>query len=268
MVMEQAEQRDVFSVQFDFTTKRGFKASLYRKQPKPLWRSNPVQQEHRDDEKENVSSTPASAPAPAGANGARQPEETPAPPPPPLQRTGTKQPNTTAGSQRKPQRVAKIDKNALSARSSDPSHPTHTPKVAKPPHKSPSSPRHSPGSSPASATLFRSPRSDGTGASELDDMDDSLGNSPQSEAGFPPLPDPKPKPTPVVVPQPPTRECGQGAGADFTGSIPPGLPPPGLPAHVYLGKGYGFKPGFNSATYGGTDPWLSGGRGRGRGGGP
>ena len=58
-----------------------------------------------------------------------------------------------------------------------------------------------------------------------------------------------------------------GAGADYTGPVPKGHPPPGLPAHVYTGKGYGMKAGLNRKTYGGVDPWLSGGRG-GRGGGP
>ena len=43
--------------------------------------------------------------------------------------------------------------------------------------------------------------------------------------------------------------------------------PRGLPAHVYLGKGYP-KAGFNSATYGGIDPWLNSKRvSKGRGGG-
>ncbi len=59
---------------------------------------------------------------------------------------------------------------------------------------------------------------------------------------------------------------GEGAGADFAGTVPTGLPPPGLPAHVYMGKGYGMRAGFNSATYGGCDPWLTKGGGRGRGG--
>ena len=58
-----------------------------------------------------------------------------------------------------------------------------------------------------------------------------------------------------------------GAGAYYTGKLPPGVPPPGLPAHVYLGKGFP-RAGFNSATYGGCEPWIAKGKGgRGRGGG-
>ncbi len=88
-----------------------------------------------------------------------------------------------------------------------------------------------------------------------------------NEKEFPPLPEPQLKPAPVTASRaPPKQDGGAGTGADFTGTIPTGLPPPGLPAHVYMGKGYG-RVGFNSATYGGCDPWLAK-RGGGRGGGP
>ena len=102
-------------------------------------------------------------------------------------------------------------------------------------------------------------------------MDDAPSGEPlQDDADFPSLPEaePKPKPAPIVALRPPAKQSDDyGAGADYTGPVPKGLPPPGLPAHVYTGKGYGMKAGFNRKTYGGCDPWLSMGK-AGRGGGP
>ena len=101
-------------------------------------------------------------------------------------------------------------------------------------------------------------------------MDDGPSGVPlQDDAEYPPLPDPKPKPAPVVASQPPAKQSDDyGKGADYTGTIPRGYPPPGLLAHVYMGKGYGTKAGFNQHMYGGQDPWITTVRKGGRGGGP
>ena len=79
-----------------------------------------------------------------------------------------------------------------------------------------------------------------------------------SEAGDPPLP-----PAPA-----PARESPPTTSSQVDRDKRVGEPsiPRGLPAHVYIGKGFG-RVGFNSATYGGIDPWLAKRAPKGRGGG-
>ena len=124
-------QRDgAFSVLFDFTSKRGLKVSLYREQPKPLWKGSNLAQDTDDGEKELTSvDKPAPAVAPAAAAPARPPGLGSVPPPPPRQKLGDSQTSTKGQPSGKPTQAKgpssggtpkahSVDKNALSARGS------------------------------------------------------------------------------------------------------------------------------------------------------
>ena len=247
-----AVQHGAFSISFDFSLKR-VRTLIYFDKPsgkEEAMGEEDVEKPHEQElgaSKENVSTqspAPASAPAVATGSarlGAASSRERSAP----WQVVEKKSAKGASKSASKgaSKGASKVDRNALSARGTG--SPKRKLEEVKPSSPAAASPQ---GSSPGASSLLSG------GAGSMDDDPVSV------EEEFPSLP--------MLAPPsralPPTTS-DLGTGADYTGKVPAGLPPPGLPAHVYTGKGYP-RFGFNEATYGGCDPWLSKG-GRGRGGG-
>ena len=245
-VMDTSIARGAFSVRFVHKTRCGrLESTVYLRQPEVQNFRSQQQGKSQEEKKENVPTQQSPAPDKTSVDVERSAR--PASPPldaPPAKLQKEAESTWTKVVRRKP--PAKVDKNVLSARGNGVKKAGKKEATPSPP-PAPASP---PPSSPDESSLLS-----GSAYSSIDD--DMV---PCEDELFPPLPS---KPS-RRSPSPAAGDVG--AGAYYTGNVPAGLPPAGLPAYVYRGKGYP-RAGFNSATYGGCEPWVAKG-GRGRGGGP